>query len=479
MNKITSTYLHSLQSIYNRISLRGIRMDLQRLEAARLFVDLDIERNLDIASKHWGCLIYAGADKDKAKVPNSCNINSTQGEKSFLNKLIDLGYNVPKITKKNDEGDYEQKESTAELVLQKILAANQFNTAGGDPGIRAILRVRELGKIRSSYINARLLEREGGSYYQSGYNVAGTVTGRRSSKQHIFGFGNNAQNLPTRGDLAKIYKSCLVSRLGNIFLFVDQIQAEEWPVSALSMNEEALHDLRTGVDRHSKLASVIFECHVPPKGGPGWDKKIHDIQRYMGKKTKHARNYGMKAPRMSDSLAQEGYSISKALCEQMLKKAHLADPSVEDVFQFNIRAKLSQDRILSTPFGRERLFLELRPNADNSSAFNEGYSYIPQSVVGDDTGFALFQLESDYDERERAIIQEGHDSLVQDIPAKEDSIWTYLQRTIKAFDRPIRFSNGIEINIPIEAEIGYNFEQREKIEDMSFDGVREAWRRLK
>ena len=113
----------------------------------------------------------------------------------------------------------------------------------------------------------------------------------------------NTENSP------KSFRRCLVARPGKIFLMVDQMQAEDWPTSALANNMEALDDLKNGVDRHRKLGCLIFD--IP------WDyytdKEWKDsIERYLGKKTRHANNYGMRANTMSDSLAKEGILLPRS-----------------------------------------------------------------------------------------------------------------------------------------------------------------------
>lgn len=477
MNKITSSYLHQLQAIYYDIGERGICVDVPRLEAAKIKVKALIQEQLAIASDQWKIRVYIGAENSVKGDLNSVNLNSTGGEKSLLKKMQELGYKVPIIPKKNKDGEYESKYSTGELALQKMLATNQFQLPTGDPAIRAILRVRELGKLNSAYLNARLSKRGIEYFFLSSYNVAGTLTGRRSSKKHAFRFGNNGQNFPSHSDIASIFRSCLRARSGNIFLMVDQIQAEDWPVSALSSNMEALNDLRTGVDRHSKLASAIFNTKIPPKTDMAWDSRLHSQPRYLGKKCRHASNYGMRGQRMSDSLAQEGISINKVTCDALLEKVAQIDPSVKGVFHKYVQEELSKCQLLKTPFGRERQFLGLRPNSDNNTIFNEAYSYIPQSCVGDNTGFAVFDLEDSNDSK-RYIIQEGHDSIVQDIPDTPESILSTLERTTKSFDRTIRFFNGIEINIPIEAEIGYDFDLKVAIETFDLQGIMKAKQKL-
>lgn len=472
--KITSAYEHALQCVYYDISNRGICVDTVGIKHAKAIVDAEIARYLSVASNQWGCTVFLGRENCPTVSDGATNINATQGKFALLKKLKDLGYEVPKIAKKNEEGDYENEYSTGELALQKMLSTNQFKYPGGDPAIRAILKIREYSKLRSGYLNARLLRRGSDSYYLSIYNVAGTITGRRGSKKHTFGFGNNGQNFPKHSEIAELFLKCLIPRHGNIFLMVDQIQAEDWPVSALSQNLQALNELKAGVDRHTNLASLIFGIPVSTWSRKQWKDSM---ERYLGKKTRHAHNYDMTAPRMSDELAKEGHSIGIKECDVLLKKVDMLEPNVKGVFHKYVQNCISQTRILTTPFGRERQVLGARPGEFNNTVFKECYAFIPQSTVGDNTGFAVLHLETDY--LERYIVQEGHDSIVQDIPEDVDVIYQSLFRTSAAFSRTIRFHNGIEVQIPLEAELGYNLKETVKLKDFSLESIREALRELK
>jgi DNA polymerase family A len=479
-NRITSTHEHALQAAYYEIGNRGICVNIQRIEEAKAIVRAEIARALAIAANQWNCKVFVGAANAPEEVEGSfsgaVNLNATQGKYALLTKLKDLGYEVPKITKKDQDGNYDSDYSTGELSLQKMLSKNQFNYPGGDPAIKSILKVRELGKLNSSYLNARLLTRQGQNFFLCNYNVAGTLTGRRSSRRHTFGFGNNAQNFPKHSDVAQMYRRCLTARPGNILLMVDQISAEDWPVSALSQNTAALEELRSGTDRHTKLASAIFGIPVANRTPEQWKESM---ERYLGKKTRHASNYDMGPGRMSDALAQEGYSFSFDQCKILLDKVAAHDPSVKKVFHKYVQDTISKTHMLQTPFGRERQFLGARPNDTNSSIFKEAYAYIPQSVVGDNTGFAVKILEYSYPESERAIIQEGHDSIVQDIRDDAETCYKYLLRVGDAFKRKINFQNGIELEIPIEAEVAYDFNTTVKIKEFTRSGVAAAIEKLK
>jgi hypothetical protein len=494
--RITSKYEHALQSVYYDIGNRGLCIDTEKLVEGEAIIDAEVQRNLAIASNQWGCIVFVGADNAPDEIDEddedfdpvdaygpgggAVNINATKGQYALLKKLQDLGYNVPKITKKNSDGDYESNYSAGELAIQKMLSENQFKYPGGDPALRAVLGIRELEKLKTSYFNARLHKYGSLDLFLSNYNVAGTLSGRRGSRRHTFGYGNNAQNFPKHSRVAYLFRRCIIPRPGNIFLFVDQIQAEDWPVSALAYNLAALADLRSGVDRHSKLASAIFGHLVPAKSDPAWNEALHDKERYLGKKCRHASNYDMTAPRMSDALAQEGFSIDISTCKGLLDKVAQIDPSVKGVFHKYVQEQISKTRTLvgPDPFFRERMFLGCRPNDHNSSIFKEAYAFIPQETVADNTGVSVLHLETEYPMEERFIVQEGHDSLAQDIPDNVDRIYTQLLRTQKVFNRTITFHNGIQIQIPIEAELGYDFHDTVKIRDFSRKGVAEVREKL-
>jgi len=273
-----------------------------------------------------------------------------------------------------------------------------------------------------------------------------------------------------------MYRRCLVARPGNIFLMVDQISAEDWPVSALAQNLTALAELRSGKDRHTGLASMLFNIPLASRTPEQWKESM---ERYLGKKTRHASNYDMKEGRMSDALAQEGFSFTTAQCGLLLGRMAVIDPNIKGVFHKYVQDTLNKTRTLTTPFGRERQFLGLRPNDSNHTIFKEAYSFIPQSTVGDNTGFAVLRMETDYAPKERAIVQEGHDSIVQDVRADPETVYKYLLRVQTAFSRIIKFHNGIEVEIPVEAEVGFDFQTTIKIKEFSRKGVAEAIEKLK
>jgi hypothetical protein len=203
------------------------------------------------------------------------------------------------------------------------------------------------------------------------------------------------------------------------------------------------------------------------------------MERYLGKKTRHATNYDERATRMSESLIKEGSFYPIPQCQVLLDRMGVLDPNIKGIFHKWVREQVAKTRMLVTPFGRERQFLSARPNDENSNVFKEAYAYIPQSTVGDNTGFSVLKLETEYPVEERYIVQEGHDSITQDIEDSCETVYKQLLRTQGAFVRAIRFHNGISVDIPIEAEVGYDFNTTVKIKSFDRNSVKLAIEELK
>lgn len=466
MERITSTYIHQLAAIYHKIDMRGMLFDEDVMRSLNYYISNKIRALLDELSHSWSCDCYLGADKSKSKIPDSINLGSSQ---QLLAKLKSLSFDIPKVRKKNEDTyEVEYKESVEELVLRKVFAET------GSLDIQRILEIRELEVLNSRYVNARRLN----GVFFSCYNTAGTITGRRGCKKHTFGVGGNAQTFPKHYSkssacyqLGADFLQGIIARPNKLFFIVDQMSAEDWPVNALAGNQNALTELINQVDRHTNLASYIFGIPVQLHSRSEWKDSI---ERYLGKKSRHAFNYGMRGATMADSLAKEGFSYSTKDCQTLLDKVDSYDPSVERVFHKYVRDEVFARQTLSTPFGRERHFHGLRNNDSNYKVLNEAYSYIPQSVVADNTGFAVFDISQSSD----SIINECHDSINQEIDDDLGAVLKCYRRTRRAFDRNIKFYNGIEIQIPIEGEMGYNLKDTVKIREFTEEGVRAAYLEL-
>lgn len=431
-------YEMPLARTYHGIDRRGILVDQTRLEAFKQYLNDELEAACQTIEGIIHLKTIAKAPRGSSPDPSILNLSSVPQLKRILTEVLHI-----KLKKDRFTGN----ESTGEEALNEAYAIT------GNPVLKEILRVRELNKIRGTYAEATLLD----SVLYTSYAVAGTVSGRRASRETIFtsesghAIGTNTQNLPKQSELGKRFRECLVARPGKIFLSCDQAQAEDWIVSAIIADvcgdTKGLDELANGVDRHRRLATQIFQKteHECAKG---------TMFRYMGKKTRHAGNYGMEAPMMSIQLVKEGFSISVQYCGLMLERFHEYEPEIRNSFQRWIRNCLENTRILRTPVGRERYFFGLRPNADNSKIFKEAYSYIPQSTVGDNTGLACLFSEKVHP---GWVIMDVHDSLTYEIDDNEETILEGIASLREAFNRKFTFPlRGIQIQIPVDFELGYD-----------------------
>lgn len=476
---INNTYEHELAYHYHQIDKRGLLIDTVKKEIARVKCQNELNSDCDYLSNIWGFKVYVGSENYTVK--DSLNLNAPV---KVLERLKSLGYDVPKIRKKDEETDeYALEDSAGKMALVKLLAdptrwPNQF--AG--EAIKRLMLAKETITFIKRYINTRLYK----DVYYSNYSVSATLTGRRGSKKNLFGFGGNSQNFPSRGRLSGVWKECIISRPNRIFFFVDQVSAEDWPVQALSNNTVALDEMRRGVNRHYIFASKIFGLTVDEiknartnKGDLYTEAQIYDAEMkyYMGKKGRHSNNYGMQPTRLSEALASEGgFTVPLQSCKDILATVDRIDPNVKRVFHKYIQDCLaSPSHMLQTPLGRERAFLGLRSGEKNYSIFNEAFAWIPQSTIGDNTGLAVRELEKDSD----YILQDGHDSLCQELPDDEQELVKLFYRTQGAFKRIITFHNGIEIEIPIEGQVGYDWKHKHTMKTYTEEELIRCYREAK
>jgi hypothetical protein len=286
-----------------------------------------------------------------------------------------------------------------------------------------------------------------------------------------------------------LWKKAIIARRNRIFLFVDQVSAEDWPVQALAENHTALDMMRRGINRHYIFAAQIFNINIDDlkyfrseenvrKGLVTADQQEDaETKYYLGKKSRHSNNYGMQPKRMSESIAQETQkTIPVDSCKNILTIVDNLDPNVKRIFHKYIQTQLANsEHKLVTPLGRERVFLGLRSGDKNYSILNEAYAWIPQSTVADNTGLAVCELEKYHP----YIVQEGHDSVCQEVPDEEGELLSVFRNTKKAFNRVIRFYNGIEVEIPIEGQLGYNWKDKFKLKEYTEDCLIETYRKFK
>lgn len=450
-----NNYEMPLARRFFHIDQRGLEVDKADLAKLRSEVVAELqEKCIDISKSIGGRpVVYSKAMAEALAKQLGCaptqvlNIASVPQLKRVLQDDLKI-----KLKKDRKTG----KESTGEESLNEAFAVTLNQT------LKHILRTRELNKLLGTNIDTRLPNH----VFYSCSAVTGTVTGRRASRKNFLGYGSNGQNLPKHSDLGKKFRGVFKARSGKIFVACDQMSAEDWIVQGIiadvSGDMSGINELRAsclpgGISRHTRLASKIFNLPLEKCGKS-------TMEYYLGKKTRHAGHYDMRENKMAAEFAKEGFAIPPKICKNFLDLFHQAEPKIRGVFHKWVQEQLKRTRELTTPLGRNRVFHGLRPYGDNGEVFREAYAQIPQSTVGDNTGMAVLFCEDHEAEfgLKNFVIKEDHDAILGEADDTIESLLKAVDLLKRAFKRILRFQNGLELEIPIEFEIGYTLKGLKK-----------------
>lgn len=286
--------------------------------------------------------------------------------------------------------------------------------------------------------------------------------------------GTAFQTMTKHGDIgADIRGMYIPDSEEEIFVQADSSQAEARVVALLADDEDTLR-MYDEHDIHALTASWFF-------GGSESDysKKIlgyeHPI-RFAGKTLRHAGHLGAGKRRASIEINTQArkykipIAITEAIAERALKIFHAKSPKVQAVFQAEVINALKRNRQLVAPipygvdalYGGKRTFFE----RFGEELFRQGFSYLPQRAVSDNTKAAALRIRSRIPEIK--IVMESHDALlfcirISDLP-------TQIPIIKEEMERPINFSQCTlrrhELIIPCDIETGMNYKELKKFKDI-------------
>ena len=270
------------------------------------------------------------------------------------------------------------------------------------------------------------------------YNPVGTVQGRISSSQSIFGTGANVQNLP------KPMLKVLIPDDGYIMISQDLSQAENRIVAYTFEEYRLMEAFEKGIDVHSLtgalLAGVPLEAVTP-------------AIRQEGKRADHGLNY------------DEGYQtfarthqISFTEAKRVVDKYHQIYPGIR-VGHARIRDTLSRNNnTLVNCYGRKRRFM----TKWGHELFKAAYNFIPQSTVADkinnDGIRYLYERQDLFPEVE--FLNQIHDSLWYQIPiaAGAARIVEVVVAIKRRLELPITWGSR-EFSIPVDTKLGFSLDE--------------------
>jgi DNA polymerase-1 len=243
---------------------------------------------------------------------------------------------------------------------------------------------------------------------------------------------------------------------GKALFNIDYSQAEARVVAYLARCEGLIELFEDPTrDVHKENAARFYKISV---------EEVDGKKRYVAKRIIHASNYGMgpnKCARViNNDYRDTGIRVTFQEARLGQEAYFFTYPEIQNVFWHEIREELFRSLILTTPFGRKRIFY----GKWSDKFLDEAYSFIPQSTVGDMTNRAMVRVYKQCPEAELFI--NGHDSLVGQCDIDKVAEVTKKIQSLMAIPVVI---HGRELIIPTDVEVGLNWGEQS---DDNPDGLR-------
>ncbi len=353
------------------------------------------------------------------------NINSTQQLSDILFKKLQL---PREGLKKIASGHY----STAFNVLEGLKAADTTGI------IDAIIEYRELGKLKSTYVDAlpQMINPDTGRIHTS-FSQTGAITGRLASSNP------NLQNIPIRSEVGQQLRRGFITEPGWSFLSVDYSQVELRILAHITQDETLLRTFREDKDIHAATAAALYGIPI---------ENVTKNQRRFAKTINFGLIYGMGAFRLA---RDTGLTLGEA--EDYMVKYFGQFPGIDRYLE-ETRRKARTDGYVETLFGRRRYFPVFKSTMSGSNrqatqrAEREAVNHPIQGTAADIIKLAMIRLHDELKAGYRArLLLQVHDELLLEAPLEE--LAEVRQLVIDVM------SNAFQLDVPlkVEAETGANW----------------------
>jgi uracil-DNA glycosylase family 4 len=390
---------------------RGMKVDVEGLQKA----------NKEADEK----LIKLEADIQKA-VGHSFNPRSST-------QVMDYFYKEMKIDPYTKKG-----KPTADQNAIKRLARRGYPVAVMMRGYR------KLHKFKTSYLEMVIGKDD---RIHSAMNPIGTTTGRLSASKDILGEGGNVQTLP------KMFYPFVIADENCIMYHLDISQGENRIVANIAPEPLMKEAFDTGRDVHKQTASLIFNIpfdQVSDEEGSSQMGNGEHSQRFWGKKSNHAFNYGEGSAKFSldcDLSVKDG--------EFIYLRYHQMYPGVRQYWSWVVESCRKNGRMLTNLFGRKRLFL----GDWHEEMFKDLYAFIPQSTIADKVNRqGVIPIYEDQDNFKCIdLLNQIHDAILFQIPLSYSWIdhAEALLKLINLITTPLKWHSS-EFILPVDLKMGTN-----------------------
>lgn len=321
--------------------------------------------------------------------------------------------------KKTKTGQY----ATGEEILSKM--------AYEHPIAQHILEIRELQKLKSTYVDALplLISPVDGRVHTS-YNQAVAATGRLSSTNP------NLQNIPIRTDRGKEIRKAFVPRNDDYtILSADYSQIELRIMAEFSQDASMIAAFRNGIDIHTNTASKVFKV------------AIEEVTSEMRRKAKMV-NFGIIYGITPFGLAQR-LSIPRKEAAEIID-AYFAEFSTIKAFMDRSINDAREHGFVSTILGRRRYLRDINSANITLRGFAERNAINApiQGSAADMIKVAMIQIHHRMkaENMKSRMILQVHDELIFD--AHKDEV-----EALKPIVEDL-MKNALKLKVPMEIGLG-------------------------
>ena len=367
-------------ALYEEIERPLIRV-LAKMEVAGVGVDVERLRAINAALTDEARTL----EKQIQQIAGmEFNVNSTMQLRTVLYE--NLGLRPQRKTKTGY--------STDAQTLEKLRGEHEI--------IDALLRYREVEKLRSTYGDGLLAEVAPDGRIHASFNQTVARTGRLSSDQP------NLHNIPVRTEEGRRFREAFVAAPGHELLVADYNQIELRVIAHLAGDPGLVEAFATGRDIHATTAARLFG--VAPEA-------VTSPMRSKAKMVSYGLAYGMEAYGLSQRLA-----IGVEEAAEILAQYFSAFPAVKAYMEGTV-VEAKRRGYTETERGRRRYLPELASDnfrvrqAAERQAMNAGI----QGLAADIFKLALVRLDAALETHGLAtrIVLQVHDEVILEVPTEE------------------------------------------------------------
>ncbi len=327
-----------------------------------------------------------------------------------------------------------RKTATGRLsVAQDVLDS----MSGQHPIIDKILEHRQLGKLKSTYVDAlpMLIHPETGRIHTS-YHQTGTVTGRLSSS------APNLQNIPIRTELGRRVRRAFMAAPGCVLISADYSQVELRILAHISRDPGLREAFARGEDIHASTAAAIFGVPLT---------QVTPEQRRIAKSINFGLAYGQSAYGLAQATGLAKSDAQKFI-EAYFKRFARVRTYIEDT-----KRQAITTGYVETVMGRRRYF-PLLQSQDNDqrvqiakrAAEREAINMPIQGSAADIIKLAMINLHRRLATQLTAlgvkIILQVHDELVLETPQDTaDQVCAIVREEME---------NAYPLDVPLKVDVG-------------------------